>query len=48
MKVKLPDSEITTNYTISTSYPKKNLVGMGDTLGALGIEDQDTLIVEKF
>jgi len=47
VKVKLPEDQLSVKFRISTSYPKKHLINLGDTLGALGIEDQDTLVTEK-
>jgi len=47
VKVKLPEDQLSVKFRISTSYPKKHLINFGDTLGALGIEDQDTLVTEK-
>lgn len=34
-------------FKISTTYPKKALVNMGDTLAGLGLENNDMLAVEK-
>jgi len=47
VKVKLPEDQLMTKFKIFTTYPKKYLVSLGDPLGALGLEDQDTIATEK-
>jgi len=47
VKVRLPEDQLMTKFRIFTTYPKKLLINLGDPLGALGLEDQDTLATEK-
>jgi hypothetical protein len=47
VKVRLPDDLQAAKFRLATSYPKKYLLNVGESLASAGIEDHDMLIAEK-